>query len=123
MSQVYLGIAAVLVALGHWAGFLPSANEMVPAGLVVFVVCHLLFGLWVRSHAQPLAGDRKVLPNLVLGSVAMLLTLLPRLIWPAAERVQLAAAIVGVVLIGVAFVRMIVQHRRRRALRQSPPTL
>ena len=33
MTQVHLGIAAILVALGHWAGFLPSAKEMVPAGL------------------------------------------------------------------------------------------
>jgi uncharacterized membrane protein YhhN len=110
--QVHLGIAAVLVALGHWAGFLPTANEMVPAGLAVFVVCHLLFGLWVRSQVQPLAGDRPVLPDLVLGSVAMLLALLPRLIWPAAERVQLAAAIAGLVLIGLMVVKGIRRWRQ-----------
>ena len=111
MSQVYLGIAAVLVALGHWAGFLPTAREMVPAGLAVFVVCHLLFGLSVRSRFPLAGGDRAVPPNLILSSAAMLLVLLPRLFWPAAERVQLAAAIVSLVLLGVGFVRMI---RRRR---------
>jgi hypothetical protein len=118
MAQVYLGIAAVLVALGHWAGLLPTANEMVPAGIAVFIVCHLLVGLWIRSRVQPVAGDRVVLPNLILGSVAMLLAVLPRLFFPRAEWVQSAALFVSLVLLGVMWVSLI---RRRRALRQSGP--
>ena len=112
MLQVYLGIAGVLVALGPWARFLPTAQEMIPAGLAIFVVCHLLFGLSVRSRFPLAGGDRVVLPNLVLSSVAMLLVLLPRLFWPAAERVQLAAAIVSLVLIGLMVVRGIRRWRQ-----------
>lgn len=116
MTQGLLVIAAVLVALGHWAGLLPTAEEMVPAGLAIFIVSHLLFGLSVRVQVQPTAGDRIVLPNLVLGSVAMLLAILPRLFWPTVEWVQTAALIVSFVLLGVMWVKMI---RRHRAMRQN----
>lgn len=119
MTQGLLVIAAVVVALGHWAGFLPTANEMVPAGLAVFILSRLLFGLRVRAQVQPTAGNRIVLPNLVLGSVAMLLAVLPRLFWPTVEWVQTAALIVSFVLLGVMWVGLIRRRRQFQTLRDK----
>jgi hypothetical protein len=119
MSQVYLGIAVVLVALGHWAGVLRSAVEMVPAGVAVFVVCHLLFGLSMRSDFPLAGGGRIVSPTLVPQSVAVLLAILPRLFWPTAERVQLTAVIASLVILGVMWVRLIRRRRQIQALRNT----
>ena len=119
MTQVSLGVAAGLVALGHWAGLLPTAEEMVPAGLAIFIVCHLLFGHSVRSRFPLVGGDRIVLPGLVLGSAAMLLAILPRFFWPAVEWVQTAALTVSFVLLGVMWVRLIRRRRQFQTLRDK----
>jgi len=117
-----IGASVILgLTLGVLAGYLSSgsssAASMVLTGIAVWIVCQLLFGLWVRSRAQPAAGDRVVLPNLAFGAVGMLLTILPQLFWPSAERVHIAAAVVGCVVIIVGGVRQIRRRRQLRMLR------
>ncbi len=119
-----LAVAAVLVALGVWAGFRadgsPSTNMKFHAGLATFYACHLLFGLWVWSRAKPGSGDRVVLPPVMLLSASMLVSILPRVFWPGAERFHFAAT----TICGAGLVAVLVMHiRRRRALRQGGPTL
>jgi uncharacterized membrane protein YhhN len=117
-----LGIAAVFMVLGAWAGFRADASidARFQTGLAVFLACHLLFCIAVWYHTEPGSGDRLVLPTVMLTSAAMLIGILPRLFWPGAERLHIAAWIVGLGVMAVALIR---QVRRRKQLRPSGPTL
>ena len=117
-----LGVAAVFVVLGAWAGFRADASidARFQTGLAVLHACHLLFCIWVWYRAKPGSGDRLVLPTFMLTSAAMLISILPRLFWPSAERLHITASIVGFGVMAVALIR---QVRRRNQLRQGGPTL
>ena len=115
-----VAVAVVGVGLGAWAGFRADGSTAVETwfqtGLAVFLTCNLLFGYWVWSRAKPGSGDRMVMPTVMLMSAGMLVGILPRLFWPAAERLHIAGSIASLaVLVGT----VIVQYRRRRALAQG----
>jgi hypothetical protein len=113
-------LVVVAAALGLWAGVSawPSASLManVEAGLVVFVGANLLLSLWLWHRAQPGSGDAMVLPTVVLLSVSMLLGILPRVFWPAAERLQHAGSIGSLVVLTVL---VVAQVRRWRKVRRG----
>ena len=57
-----------------------------------------------------------VLPTLVLMSVFMLIGMLPRLFWPAAENLQIAGSVASVLGLTV---MVVIQSRNRRRLRRA----
>lgn len=118
-----LGLAAGTFVLGAWAGFRAygsaSLESQFLTGMAIFIGCNLLFGSWVWYRAKPESGDRMVLPGVMLMSAVMLINILPRLFWPAAERLHVAMGILSVALSAIVLIMQI----RRRAQRQSGPTL
>ena len=66
--------------------------------LVVFIVCNLLFMGWYWYRARPGSQGRLLMPQLMLLSVAMLVGILPRVLWPSAERVKIAGSTVSIIL-------------------------
>lgn len=116
-----LGLLVVAAAaLGLWAGVTawrsPSLTAYVQAGLAVIVGANLLIGLWLWYRAQPGSGDATSAPTVVLISAGLLLGILPRVIWPAAERLHHAGSIGSWVVLTVL---VIMQIRRRRKLRRG----
>jgi hypothetical protein len=115
-----LGLAAVVTAVGVWAGFSAwhSASVMTTfrAGLAILFGGNLVICLWLWARAQPGSGDAMVLPTLVLLSASMLLGILPRLFWPAAGRLHIAGSVASLI---VPTVLVILQIRRRRSLRRG----
>lgn len=116
-----LGAAAVGAVLGIWAGFSAwqSAAERATfeAGFAIVLGGTILLCILSWYRAAPGSGDALVLPLTVLLIAAMLLGILPKLLWPEDERLRLAgsiASLIAIVAIGVA------QVRRRRALRRAP---
>ena len=87
-----LGLAAVVTAVGFWAGFSawPSTSIMTVfrAALAILFAGNFVMCLWLWARAEPGSGDAMVLPTLVLLSASMLLGILPRLFWPAAARLH-----------------------------------
>jgi hypothetical protein len=114
-----LGLTAV-VAGGVWAGVSAwqSASDRVTieTGLAILIAGNLLFCLWLLYRAHPGSGDAMVLPTVVLLSASMLLGILPRLFWPAAEALHIAGSIASIV---VTTVLVIMQIRRLRRLRRT----
>ena len=108
------------MTLGFWAGFSawPSTSVMTTfqAVLAILFVGNLVMCLWLWARAEPGSGDAMVLPTLVLLSASMLLGILPRLFWPAAERLHLAGSVASVI---VPTVLVIMQIHRRRSLRRG----
>ena len=88
----------------------------VPAGLAILYACNLIFCLWIWYRAKPGSGDAMVLPGLVVVMAAMLVGVLPPLLWPAAEGLQVAASITSALVV---ITMVIVQIRRRRRNRES----
>ena len=115
-----LGLAAVAFVLGAWAGFRANGSTSLEArfltGVAIFIGCNILLCSWAWYRAEPGSGDRMLLPTVMLMSAAMLVSILPRLFWPAAERLHIAA---GMVSVAVPAVVLIMQIRRRRRLRQG----
>ena len=115
-----LGLTAVVGALGVWAGFQAwrSAAVMtnVPAGLAIVIGANLLFSLWLWRRAQPGSGDAVVLPAVVGLSVSVLVGILPRLFWPAAEGLHIAGSVASLLLVTVL---LVTQIRRRRKVRRA----
>src|SRR5687767_9270583 len=98
-----LGFAVAALVLGAWAGFLAygsaSLETQVLTGLAVLIGCNLVFAFSVWHRAKPDSADRMVLPSVKLMSAVMLITILPRLLWPGAGRLQLAGSIVSAVVL------------------------
>ena len=82
--------------------------------LVFFLGANLLFMSWLWYRARPESGDRMVLPTLILTSAAMLIGILPRVLWPRWEAIRIAGLITGMLLSGVVLIAFL---RRRRKLR------
>jgi hypothetical protein len=119
--QRILGLTAVFAAaVGVWAGVSAwqsaSVMENVQAGLAIAIGVNLLFCLSLWYRAQRGSGDAMVLPTLVLLSASMLLGILPRLFWPAAEGLHIAGSIASIL---VTAVLVIMQIRRLRRLRRT----
>lgn len=115
-----LGLAVVAVALGVWGGVRAwqSGSVMVEiqAGLAIVIGCNLIFCLWLWYRAPPGSGDAMVMPVVALVSASMLVGILPRLFWPAAEGIHIAGSIAGII---VPTVLLVMQIRRRRILRRG----
>ena len=115
------GLTTVLVAMaGIWAGASAWRSSAimtnVQAGLAILIAANLLFCLWLWRRAQPGSGDAMVLPGTMLLSVAMLLGIVPKLFWPAAEGVQIAGTIASVIVVTI---MLVLQIRNRRSLRRA----
>jgi hypothetical protein len=118
--KLMLGVAAVAGAIGVWAGFnawqSAAVTTTVYAGLAVLAGGNLFFCSWLRWRAQPGSGDAMVLPTLILLSAAMLIGILPRLLWPAAEVLHIAGSVTSAL---IATSAAVVQIRKRRRLRKQ----
>jgi hypothetical protein len=120
MSRIF-GLAAVVAAvLGFWGGVSAwhsaGVGTNILAGAAILIGGNLLFCVWLWRRAQPGSGDAMVLPSLVVLSTSMLLGILPRLFWPAAENLQIVGSIASV--LGVT-VMAVMQIRNRRRLRRA----
>ena len=115
-----LGVAVVAAALGVWGGVRAwqsaSVTVEIQAGLAIVIGCNLVLCLWVWYRARPDSGDAMVMPVIALLSASMLVGILPRLFWPAAERIHIAGSLAS--KIGTIVV-LIVQIRRLRSLRRG----
>jgi FtsH-binding integral membrane protein len=116
-----LGLAAVVAAvLGFWAGVSAwqqaGVGTNILAGVAILIGGNLLLCVWLWRRAQPGSGDAMVLPTVVVLSAAMLLGILPRLFWPAAEGLQIAGSIASVLVMTVV---VVIQIRNRRRLRRG----
>jgi hypothetical protein len=118
-----IGLALAAFGLGVWAASRADGSALIETrfqtGIAIFLGCNLLFGIWVWWRAKPGSGDRMLMPTNSLMTAAMLIGILPRLFWPAAQSAHIAATIVS---LGVMAVTVIVQHRRRKRIRQGGPT-
>jgi hypothetical protein len=115
-----LGVAVVAMALGVWSGVRAwqsaSVAVNIQAGLAIFIGCNLVLCLWVWHRARPGSGDAMVMPVVALLSAAMLIGILPRLFWPAAEGIHIAGSIASMI---VTTVVLVMQIRRRRSLHRG----
>lgn len=113
-------MVVVAALVGFWAGVSAWGNASFQAraetGLAVFIGSNLLFCLWLWYRAKPDSGDAMALPAVVLLSASMLVGILPRLFWPDAEGIRIAASIASTI---VPIVLIIMQIRRWRRLRQA----
>ena len=82
-----LGLAAVVFALGLWAGIVawraPALRTNVPAVFAIVLGGNLILCLWAWLRAPAGSGDRVALPTVMVLSAAMLLGILPWVFWPA----------------------------------------
>jgi hypothetical protein len=111
-------VALVAGVVGVWAGFTfgqsDTATTNVHAALAVLAGANLLFSAWVWRRAKSGSGDAMVLPTVMLVLVAMLIGILPRLIWPATDSVHVAGSIASAAIVTVIAVLQLRQRRRRR---------
>lgn len=121
MSRRVVAVGVAAMALGVWAGVRAGDStalaDAVEAGLAVTFGCILLLALWLWYRAAPGSGDAMVTPGLAVSSGAILVGLLPRIFWPNASWLHLAAWSVS---ISAMLVMLTVQIRRRRRLRGGP---
>ena len=104
------------------------------AVLAIVIGGNLVLCLWVRYRARPGSGDAMVMtsdrravvssmPVVALLSAAMLIGILPRLFWPAAEGIHIAGSIASLIVTTVVSVmqirRIVIQIRRRRSLHRG----
>ena len=119
MNRV-LGVAIVAAALGVWGGVRAwqsaSVSGNIQAALAIVIGGNLILCLWVWYRARPGSGDAMVVPVIALLSAAMLVGILPRVFWPAAEGIHIAGSIASLI---VTTVVLIMQIRRRRSLRRG----
>jgi hypothetical protein len=87
----------------------------VELALVVIIGGNLLFMLWLWYRAVPGSGARPVLPAQIVLSISMLVGILPRVLWPTAERLTISGSIASVILTIVAVVVGVRRQRRLRA--------
>ena len=119
MNRV-LGVAIVAAALGVWGGVRAwqsaSVSGNIQAALAIVIGGNLILCLWVWYRARPGSGDAMVIPTISLLSAAMLVGILPRVFWPAAEGIHIAGSIASLI---VTTVVLIMQIRRRRIRRRG----
>jgi hypothetical protein len=120
MDRIGFWGAVVAAALGFWGGVSAwhsaGVGTNILAGAAILIGGNLLVCAWLWRRAQPGSGDAMVLPTLVGLGAAMLLGILPRLFWPAAEALQIAGSIANVLIVTVLTA---VHIRNRRRLRRA----
>ncbi len=117
--KLVIGVVVVAVALGMWAGFRASESVSVMAQVdkvfAVFITLQFIASLWMWYRAPGGSGDAMVAPTLVLVSVALLLGVLPRALWPESDVIRHG----GTVASGALLLTFVVVQVRRRRLRRS----
>jgi hypothetical protein len=112
----------VLVAgmIGVWVGFTfgrsDSITTNIHAGLAALIGANLMFSSWVWWRATPGSGDAKVMPTVMLISAAMLIGILPRVLWPSNDVSHAVGSIASALI--VTFLAFL-QIRKRRRLRDQ----
>lgn len=118
--KLMLLVAAAAGAVGVWAGFnswqLGPVTTTIQSGLAVLVGGNLLMCSWVWARAKPGSGDAMVMPTLLLLSAAILIGILPRLLWPLNDGRHMVGSIASAVIV---IVIAVVQIRKRRRLRDQ----
>jgi hypothetical protein len=71
--------------------------------------------LWLWYRAIPGSGSRLGLPAQIVLSISMLVGILPRVLWPTAERLKISSSIASITLTIVAVVLGVRRQRRLRA--------
>ena len=93
------------------------------AVLAIVLGANLCLCLWVWYWARPASGAVKAMPVVSLLTVAMLLGILPKVLWPAAEDIHIAGSIASLIVttgVSVLQIRRIVREiRRRRSLHRG----
>jgi O-antigen/teichoic acid export membrane protein len=89
----------------------------VEVGLALLLGVTLFFSVWVWYRAPQRSGDRQVLPISILCVGAMLIMILPRVVWPNSVGMRIGGVVVSTVLTAAAAVTM---FRRTRERRQGP---
>jgi magnesium-transporting ATPase (P-type) len=120
-----LGVA--VVALAVWGGVRAWQSASVgvnsQAVLAILIGANLVLCLLVWYLARPASGAVKAMPFIALLMVAMLLDILPRLVWPAAEGIHRAGSSARMILTTGVIVtqigRIVIQIRRRRSLHRG----
>ena len=115
-------VLVLVAALGVWGGFRawpsPSVGMTIQAAVAILISGNLLFMTWLWRRARPGSGDAVALPSLILLSVSMLIGLIPRLVWPAYEELQITASAVSVVFTTFVVIAMFRRNRRLLAARR-----
>ena len=73
--------------------------------IALVIGANLLFMIWAYRRARPESGGRQFLP-LILLSTSMLIGILPRVLWPNSERIQISGSIASIVLTTVVVITM-----------------
>jgi hypothetical protein len=93
--------AALGLAAGIWGGIQAhqsaSISAKIEAGLAIVIGCNLLLCLWLWYRARSGSGDAMFAPVIALLSAAMLVGILPRVLWPANEGVHIAGSIASII--------------------------
>ena len=120
MNRLFALTIGAAAALGIWGGLSawqsPGVGTRILSGTAIVIGANLLFSIWLWLRARPGSGDAMVLPTVVILSASMLLGMLPRLFWPAAEGLQIAGSIASILIVTVLIV---IQWRQRRRLQRA----
>jgi hypothetical protein len=98
-----------LAFVGIWAGLRgwemsASTSAGLQAVAAVLIGVNLASMTWMLRRARPASGDFSALPPLVLLSTSMLVGLVPRLLWPDHDGLEIGTAIASIVMTIVAVV-------------------
>jgi hypothetical protein len=91
----------------------------IQVGLAIFIGANLLFMVWLWYRAPPESGDKLVLPTSILLSIAMLILILPKLLWPNSEGIQIGGAIASILPTTAVTITSVRRNRRLREGRRS----
>lgn len=117
MNKLMIALVAIGgVALGAWTYVSqgPSGGAFVFRAYAAVMAANLIFSVWLWFRAGPDSGDAMILPGHIALLAVILIGIVPRLLWPEAERLQEAASAVSLVL---AVALLVKQFRDRRRLR------
>ena len=93
------------------------------AVLAIVLGGNLILCLCLWYWARPASGAVKAMPLFALLTVAMLLGILPKLVWPAAEGLHMAGSIASMILTTGVIVmqirRIVILIRNRRSLHRG----
>jgi hypothetical protein len=113
-------VAALGLAAGFWVGIQAhrpaSASARIEAGLAIVIGCNLVLQLWLWYRARPGSGDATAAPGFALLSAAMLVGILPRVLWPEDETVRISGSVASMLATTAA---VVIQLRHLRRIRRG----
>ena len=106
---------------GVWGGVqawsAPSFWMRIQAAAAILASVNLLFLTWFWSRARPGSSEALFFPGMILLSVAMLINVVPSLLWPTREALAMGASAVCIILTAIAIVLVLRGNRRLWAAR------